>query len=342
MVEEPEAQRSDASGDDDEGGPVKSFLEHLEDLRWVLIKSVSAAGVAMLLCLIAGNYVVDILKRPLANARISYSGTNPVVTVFLTTNQLGVFVLAPEAQRQFNLGTNRYSSVRIEPIQIGTNQVLSWRVDDDPALAQRAQHLNIDLINLSPASGFFVAFQVAMYGGIVLASPFIFYYIAAFIFPALRMKERHYVYRGLGFGVSLFLVGVAFCYFALMPLALAASQRYSDWLGFSAMQWKADEYISFVCKFMLGMGLGFEMPVIILTLVKIGVLNYSTLSKGRRYMVVINLVLGAVLTTPEVITQIIMFIPLQGLYEISIWIAWYWERQDKRRLAAEEKAGAKP
>jgi sec-independent protein translocase protein TatC len=168
---------------------------------------------------------------------------------------------------------------------------------------------------------------------LVIASPFIFYYLAAFIFPALRLKERHYVYRGLGFGVGLFLTGVTFCYFLLMPLALAASQRYSEWLGFSAMQWKADEYISFVCKFMLGMGLGFEMPVIILTLVKIGVLNYTILAKGRRYMIVVNLFLGAVLTTPEVITQLIMFLPLQGLYEISIWIAWYWERQDRKKAA---------
>src|SRR4030095_1361252 len=101
-------------------------------------------------------------------------------------------------------------------------------------------------------------------------------------------------------------------------------------------QWKADEYISFVCKFMLGMGLGFEMPVVVLTLVKIGVLNYAILAKGRKYMIVINLVLGAVLTTPEVITQVIMFIPLQVLYEISVWIAWYWERRDRKQQAAAE------
>ena len=82
------------------------------------------------------------------------------------------------------------------------------------------------------------------------------------------------------------------------------------------------------------MGIGFEMPVVILTLVKIGVLNYHILAKGRRYMIVINLVLGAVLTTPEVITQVIMFIPLQFLYEVSIWVAWWWERQEKKREAA--------
>ena len=178
-----------------------------------------------------------------------------------------------------------------------------------------------------------MATKVAFYGGLVLASPFIFYFVAQFVFPALRWKEKRYVYRGLLFGGGLFAAGICFCYFALMPVALAASQRYSQLLGFAAFQWKADEYISFVCKFMLGMGLGFEMPVVILTLVKIGILNYGMLSKGRKYMIVINLILGAVLTTPEVITQLIMFLPLQALYEISIWIAWYWERQEKKQEA---------
>jgi sec-independent protein translocase protein TatC len=122
-----------------------------------------------------------------------------------------------------------------------------------------------------------------------------------------------------------------------MPISLSASQLYSQWLGFGAFQWKAEEYISFVCKFMLGMGLGFELPVVILVLVIIGVLSYSTLAKARRYMIVINLVLGAVLTTPEVITQVTMFVPLQLLYELSVWVAWYWEHpnraQARRHLA---------
>jgi len=337
MVDEPEAERPETE-EEDEGGPVKSFLEHLEDLRWVLIKSAASLGAAIMICLIGGNYVVEILKRPLVKARISYPGTQQLVTVFFSTNRFGPFSLSPEDQQRFNLGTNRFVAVQVEPALVGTNQVLTWRVDPSPELAEKAQRLNVDLLNLSPASGFFVAFQVAFYGGLVMASPFIFYFVASFVFPALKMKERFYVYRGLGFGVGLFLLGVAFCYFALMPVALAASQKYSQWLGFSATQWKADEYISFVCKFMLGMGLGFEMPVVILTLVKIGVLDYSLLSKARKYMIVINLILGALLTTPEVITQLIMFLPLQILYEISVWIAWYWERRDKKRAAAAGEA----
>lgn len=318
---------------DDEGGPVKSFLEHLEDLRWVLIKSVVALSVAMLLCLIAGNYVVQILKWPLERAKISYPGTNQVVTVTYGTNRLGVFQLNPEQEQRLNLGSNRFVAVQIEPLMLGTNRVLAWHPDEDPKAVETGRHLRIDLINLSPAGGFVVAFQVALYGGMVMASPFIFYYVISFVFPALRMREQKYVHQGLIYGGGLFLTGVSFCYFFLMPFALAASQRYSDWLGFSAFQWKAEDYISFVCRFMLGMGLGFEMPVVILTLVKIGVLSYSGLVKGRRYMIVVNLFLGAVLTTPEVLTQIVMFIPLQLLYEISIWIAWYWERQDRKREA---------
>ena len=148
---------------------------------------------------------------------------------------------------------------------------------------------------------------------------------------ALKMRERNHVYRGLFFGVGLFLFGVSFCYFILMPVALAAAQMYSNWLGLGAFQWRAEDYISFVCKFMIGMGLGFELPVVILTLVKIGILDYGALSKARRYMIVINLILGGVLTTPEPITQLVMFVPLQLLYEITVWIAWYWERRDKKQ-----------
>jgi len=334
MADDNEAERPE---EDQEGGPVKTFLEHLEDLRWVLIKSLVALSVAMLLCLIAGNYVSDILKRPLKAAKISYPGTNQVLTVTYGTNRLGIFRLTPEQQASLDLGTNRFVAVEIEPLILGTNRVLGWQVNSDPKVAQTVQEMHIELINLSPAGGFIVAFQLAFYGGLVLAGPFLFYFISAFIFPALKMREQKYVYRGLVYGGGLFLTGVTFCYFVLMPFALAASQKYSLWLGYGASQWKAEDYISFVCKFMLGMGLGFEMPVIILTLVKIGVLNYGILSKARRYMVVINLFLGAVLTTPEVITQIVMFVPLQTLYEVSIWVAWYWEQPDRakarRRLA---------
>jgi sec-independent protein translocase protein TatC len=284
-----------------------------------------------LLCLIAGNYVVQIIKWPLEHAWIRHPGTNQIVSVSFGTNHLGHFELTPEQQRSLNLGTNHFVSIQVEPLTLGTNRVLGWQVVSDPHVTANAQRLQIDLINLSPAEGFFIAFQVAFYGGLVLASPFILYFVASFVFPALKLRERKYVYRGLFIGVGLFLFGVAFCYFILMPVALAASQMYSQWLGFGALQWRAGDYITFVCKFMLGMGLGFELPVVVLTLVKIGVLDYRTLRGMWRYMIVIVLVLGALLTTPEVITQILMAVPLYMLYEVTVWIAWYWDRQEKKR-----------
>jgi sec-independent protein translocase protein TatC len=326
-----ESERPDAG----EGGPVKSFLEHLEDFRWVLIKSVVALGLAMLLCLVAGNVVIQILKWPMTRAKVSWPGTNQVALVNFGTNHLGNFQLSAEQQKLLNLGTNRFVSVTIEPLTLGTNQVLGWRINSDARASADAQRLHVELVNLSPAGGFFVAFQVAMYGGTVLASPFIFYFFATFIFPALKMREQKYIFRGLFFAVGLFLIGVSFCYFILMPVALSASQMYSQWLGLGAFQWRAEDYISFVCRFMLGMGLGFELPVVLLTLVKIGVLSYSTLRGVWRYMLVINFILGAVLTTPEVITQIMMAVPLYMLYEVTVWIAWYWEWRDKKRAAIE-------
>jgi len=316
---------------EDGGGPVKTFLEHLEDFRWVIVKCGVALGLSMLLCLIGANYVTRIIKWPMTRAVVEYPGTNQIATVSFGTNRLATIQVSSDQAQAFGLGSNRYVAVTIEPVLLGTNHVLSWRVDDNAEVGQGAHHMDIELINLSPVGGFFVAFQVALYGGMVLSAPFLLYFIASFIFPALKLKERKYVFRALFVGGALFAMGVCFCYFVLMPVALSASQMYSNWLGFGATQWRAEDYISFVCRFMLGMGLGFELPVVILTLVKIGVLNYGILSKARRYMIVINLVLGAVLTTPEIVTQLLMFVPLQLLYELTVWITWYWERRDRKR-----------
>src|ERR1043165_6521056 len=105
MADEPGAERPDDL-EQEEGGPVKSFLEHLEDLRWVLIKSLVALGLGMLVCLIGGGTVVSILERPLTQAKVRYRRTNQVATIFFGTNQLGIFPLSAELQKAADLGTN--------------------------------------------------------------------------------------------------------------------------------------------------------------------------------------------------------------------------------------------
>src|SRR6266567_9000912 len=117
MAIETEELRTDFEQEqEEEGGPVKSFLEHLEDLRWVLIKSAATIGVAMLLCLIAGNRVVSILIRPLDRATITYPGTNQIATVLFGTNRLGTWPITSQQQQALGLGTNigRFVLLQIE------------------------------------------------------------------------------------------------------------------------------------------------------------------------------------------------------------------------------------
>jgi len=318
-----------------EGGPVKTFLEHLEDLRWVLIKSLAAIGIAFTVCLLAGPQVIAVVKYPLQRAKLKHPAKVRFVAFDFGTNRLGTFRITPEQAGYLPVGTNQFSSFELGLTPTGSNFVVT--MTPKPISADQIDALNMGIETIGPVDAFMVATKVAIYGGLILASPFVFYFVASFVFPALKMTERKYTYRGLAFGGGLFIIGVCFCYFLLLPVALSASVQFSEWLGFGSTFWRADGYISFVCKFMLGMGLGFELPVVILVLVKMGVLNYSMLSKGRRYMIVISFVLGAVLTTPEVVTQVLMALPLLLLYEITIWVAWYWERQDKKREMAEQQ-----
>jgi sec-independent protein translocase protein TatC len=332
-TEEPRTEEPSHDLDHDhshfEGGPVKTFLEHLEDLRWVLIKILSAVGVAFTVCLLAAPQVVAVVMYPLRNATIKHAKGHQIVTFSLGTNRLGTFPITPELRPFFPVGSNSVYNFQIALIPSGTNLVLA--AVPQPPSANESESLNVAIQSMGPAGAFVVATKVAIYAGLIIASPFVFYFIATFVFPALKMMERKYIYRGLFFGGGLFLLGVSFCFFFLMPVALSASVQFSEWLGFGVTLWRAEDYIGFVCKFMLGMGLGFELPVVILILVKLGILNYSMLSKGRRYMIVISFVLGAVLTTPEVVTQVLMALPLLLLYEVTIWVAWYWERQERNR-----------
>jgi sec-independent protein translocase protein TatC len=334
-------EASSPEPEEEGGGPVKTFLEHLEDLRWVLIKSGAAIMVGMFVCLLAVNKVVTILKWPLERARLLYvhKGEKATVAIYLGTNRLSTFTLPTNQFGSLNLGSDRAVALELAPVQVGSNQVLGVRRATDPRLTPSPGR-GPDLIFLDPGAPFISSLTLAFYGGLFLSTPFVFYFVAQFVVPAMKFKEKKYSGRALGIGVGLFVCGVCFCYFVILPLALRAAEAYSNWMGVQMLQWRADAYFSFVTWFMLGMGLGFEMPVVLLALVKIGILDYKKLSRLRPYMIVLNLILGALLTTPEPLTQIAMAIPLQALYEITVWIAWYWERKERKRAKAEAALAA--
>ena len=320
---------------EDGGGPVKTFLEHLEDLRWLLIKSGAALLVSLIVCLYATDWIVWVLKRPLKQAALVHTGHARKVFVRFGTNTLASF--DPQTNRigPLDLGTNWFTVIQAEPVEVGTNLLLAVRADPNPPKELLVENAT-DLVYLDPSQPFLSSLHLALYAGFLVSAPVIFYFIAQFILPALKVREKKYVLRAAGIGVGLFAIGVAFCYFFVLARALYFAEVFALWMGVKVPEWRAETYFSFVTKFMLGMGLGFELPVVLLALVKIGILDYRKLAGMRRYMIVINLVLGALLTTPEVFTQVVMAIVLQILYEISVWIAWYWERQDRKREMAEE------
>ena len=333
-----------AGGDDEipaeeqdvDGGAVKSFLEHLEDLRWTLIKSAAALFVCMLGCLFATKQLKAILQWPLdraaqRNVLLVPADTNKTVTIQLADVVLRTFRTNSDWIGPINIGTNQYVTLELAPVRAGTNTVLSMQVITNgapPALTA------LKLAFMGPADPFMFAIHLAFFAGVILASPFILYFVGQFVMPALKIREKKYFLRAFYFGTVLFLSGAAFAYFGIMPTAVKFAVVYSEWMDADVPFFNAMDYSSFLFKFMLGMGAGFELPVVLLALVKIGLLDYKKLSAMRRYMIVGNLILGAILTTPEVFTQVCMAIALQVLFEIAVWIAWYWERQEKRRNAS--------
>jgi sec-independent protein translocase protein TatC len=334
MADPTEEPRSDDF--EEGGGPVKTFLEHLEDLRWLLVKSGAALLVSLIICLYATDKIVTILKWPLRqSALVRVKGSSTKVIVQFGTNTLTAFDSLTNQIGPVDLGTNGLAIVHFEPVVTGSNILLALRTETSPP-KEAMLATATDLVYLDPAAPFLSSLHLAFYGGILLSSPFIFYFLAQFILPALRVKEKKYVLRACAVGVGLFFAGVGFCFFFVMARALYFAEVWALWMGVKVPEWRAETYFSFVTKFMLGMGLGFELPVVLLALVKIGILDYAKLVAMRRYMIVINLVLGAVLTTPEVFTQVVMAIVLQLLYEVSVWIAWYWEWRDRKRPAGED------
>ena len=298
----------------------------------MLIKSGIALLITMIICLYGTSYIIAILKRPLAQAALIQTSHEQKVLVRFGTNNITSFESPTNNFNGLDLGTNWFVIAQLEPIQTASNTLLAVKVEKNPS-EEDAASTATDLVYLDPAQPFLSALHMALYAGVLLSAPFIFYFLAQFILPALKVKEKKYVLRACGVGVGLFLAGVCFCYFFVLARALRFAELFALWVGVKVPEWRAETYLSFVTKFMMGMGLGFELPVVLLALVKIGILDYQRLKGMRRYMIVINLIVGALLTTPEVFTQVVMAIVLQILYEISVWIAWYWERQDKKREA---------
>jgi sec-independent protein translocase protein TatC len=174
-------------------------------------------------------------------------------------------------------------------------------------------------------------FTVVGTGGIILAFPWIIYQLWGFIKPALKAKELKYA-NGIIFWVSLlFFVGVLFGYFVLAPYSIAFMSDFTVSAKIKNL-WSVDSYLETFTALVLGTGLAFQLPLAIYFLSKLGIVTKAFLVKYSRYAIVAILVLAAVITPPDIISQIIVSLPLLLLFYIGIIIAG---REDKKRLEKE-------
>ena len=193
---------------------------------------------------------------------------------------------------------------------------------------------NSFMIYTNLPEAFFNYMKISFFASLFLTSPYSLYQLWKFISPGLYKTEKKYVVPFVITSTLLFVGGVLFGYFLALPPAFSFFVEFSS--DFLKPMISLREYLSFCLKLLLAFGLSFELPVIIFFMVKIGVVSSKMLAKQRRYAILVIFVAAAILTpSPDALTQIIMAIPLMGLYEIGIFVAKFAEK--KRPKANDEK-----
>lgn len=197
------------------------------------------------------------------------------------------------------------------------------------------------LQTLSPTEGIQTYFRVALFAGATLAMPWILYQLWLFIRPGLHAHEKRYVYIFIPAATILFLTGVAFSWFVLLPSAITFLSTFMESI-FSA-EWTSEEYIGFATSFLFWIGVSFEIPLIIYFLSLFGILSSRTLREHWRIAIVGIAVLAAVITPSiDPVTMLLTMLPLLFLYLLSILLASVGYRQFERKVALDDDEEPNP
>ncbi len=206
-------------------------------------------------------------------------------------------------------------------IVVGT--IIAWIFIDflvDVVLLKPAKDSGAELQNLRPFGQLFLYMQIAIMAGLILSIPNVFYQFWQFISPALRKRERRYIFWIVVFSSFCFLAGIAFAYFAMLPLTLKFAAQFGS--ASIKNEFSIEEYMSIIISVMLAAGLVFELPMVSFFLSKLGILKPSFMKKYRRHAIVLIMVAAAFLTPgTDPVSQIVLAVPLVVLYEISIFVS---------------------
>ena len=218
------------------------------------------------------------------------------------------------------------------------------------ALASRMQECNLVLI--SPQEGFFVAIKIATWGGFALAFPVVGYHMWRFVAPGLYRNEKNAFLPFLLASPIMFAIGAAFAYFIILPFAFDFFLGFQDkqlptWIGgktaelgaqvlaSTKFQGSADAFLSLSMKFIMAFGLCFQLPVLLTLMGKAGIISSAGLRATRKYAVIAILAIAAIVTPPDVVSQLILFLAIYPRYEVSIWMIARFERDREARERAD-------
>ena len=177
----------------------------------------------------------------------------------------------------------------------------------------------IPIIYTAPADGVMLSIKIALTGGFILAIPYIFWQVWRFVAPGLYKRERKVILSIVVASTVCFISGFALCYY-LLPLVMKFLTGFAD--GLIEPYFRIDEYLDFLIKMSIAFGISFELPVVAFVLTRLGVIDHRTLIRHFRYIIVGIFILAALLTPPDILSQVLLALPLLVLYTFSILIAY--------------------
>ena len=196
--------------------------------------------------------------------------------------------------------------------------------------------LEQNMVYTAFAEGFLFQLKIALLGGCVLASPVIIWQIMRFNVPALYSNEKKIYFIMMFFGIVLFVGGVCFGYFLVLQPVMETLIRLAG-TELTPMI-TANSYMSFVLGFLIPFGLVFEIPMIVYFLTMVGLINPTMLAKNRKYVLLVVLILAAMLTPPDIVSQLCLAAPMLLLYEIGIQISRFVYKRKQKKEAKKNQA----
>lgn len=185
------------------------------------------------------------------------------------------------------------------------------------------------LINIDIAGPFMMAVNVSLIAAVIASFPLLLIFLLQFILPGLKPNEKKLLFPAIGIGTGLFLGGCTFAYWQVLPRALVFFSEFAASVG-ATQTWSLDNYVTFTTRFILVFGIAFELPIIVMALVKLDFLNFKIMKNTWRHALIAITLFAAVITpTPDVLTLMLMSGPLYVLYAICVVLAYFMEKKDR-------------